>query len=142
MGSIQTSLPSKMKSILYLVLLTVVSCDLEKAPYDVIKEYDGWEHRKFPPTKWISTDDQDVKPHDGPSHGDAFHRLFSYIDGSNENNSKIPMTAPVSMIIFPGEGPNCESNYTMSFYIPSNLQENPPKQQIQKFMSRKDKVLK
>ena len=91
-----------MKSILYLVLFSFVSCALEKAPYDVIKEYDGWEHRKFPPTKWISTDDQDVKPHDGPSHGDAFHRLFSYIDGSNENNSKIPMTAPVSMIIFPG----------------------------------------
>ena len=39
---------------------------------------------------------------------------------------KIPMTAPVSMRIIPGEGPNCESNYTMSFYIPSALQEDTP----------------
>ena len=36
------------------------------------------------------------------------------------------MTAPVTMRITPGEGPNCESNFTMSFYIPSDLQANPP----------------
>ena len=36
------------------------------------------------------------------------------------------MTGPVSMRILPGEGPNCESNYTMSFYIPSDLQDSPP----------------
>ena len=41
-------------------------------------------------------------------------------------NTKIPMTAPVTYRITPGEGPNCESNYTMSFYIPSNLQEDTP----------------
>ena len=36
------------------------------------------------------------------------------------------MTAPVTMRIEPGEGPNCESNFTESFYIPSNLQGSPP----------------
>ena len=41
-------------------------------------------------------------------------------------NAKIPMTAPVSMRILPGEGPNCESNYTMSFWIPSDFQEDTP----------------
>ena len=41
-------------------------------------------------------------------------------------NTKIDMTAPVTLRIIPGEGPNCESNYTMSFYIPSDLQENAP----------------
>ena len=56
----------------------------------------------------------------------AFYRLFNYIDGANEADSKISMTAPVSMRILPGEGPNCESNFTMSFYIPSDLQGAPP----------------
>merc|ERR1712142_404866 len=119
---------SKMKAIISLLTLSIaVYGDLEIAPYEVIQESDGWEVRMFPAQKWISTDVQDVMPHDGPEHDDAFFRLFNYIDGSNEMNSKIPMTAPVSMRILPGEGPNCESNYTMSFYIPSNLQENPPK---------------
>merc|ERR1711915_621155 len=118
----------KMKAMISLLTLSIaVFGDLEVAPYEVIQEFDGWEVRMFPVQKWISTDVQDVMPHDGPEHDDAFFRLFNFIDGSNEMNSKIPMTAPVSMRILPGEGPNCESNYTMSFYIPSNLQENPPK---------------
>ena len=54
----------------------------------------------------------------------AFYRLFHYIDGGNEDAMKIPMTAPVNMRIVPGEGANC--NYTMSFYIPSDLQGAPP----------------
>ena len=32
----------------------------------------------------------------------------------------------INIFNFLGEGPNCESNYTMSFYIPSDLQEQPP----------------
>ena len=56
----------------------------------------------------------------------AFFRLFDYIDGSNNMNAKIPMTAPVSMRILPGEGPNGDSNYTMSFWIPSDFQEDTP----------------
>merc|ERR1712013_285829 len=47
-------------------------------------------------------------PHDGGESSKAFYRLFNYIDGSNDADSKIPMTAPVSMRIVPGEGPNCE----------------------------------
>ena len=39
---------------------------------------------------------------------------------------KIPMTSPVTYRIIPGEGPNCEGNYTMSFFIPMDLQENTP----------------
>merc|ERR1711964_250504 len=65
-------------------------------------------------------------PHDGGESSKAFYGLFNYIDGSNDADSKIPMTAPVSMRIVPGEGPNCESNFTMSFYIPSDLQGAPP----------------
>ena len=52
--------------------------------------------------------------------------MFEYIDGSNDADTKIPMTAPVTFRILPGEGPNCESNYTRSFYIPSDFQMSPP----------------
>ncbi len=39
---------------------------------------------------------------------------------------KIPMTAPVVTEIEHGAGPDCESNFTMHFFIPFNLQSNPP----------------
>ena len=58
-----------MKSFVVIVsILNFVLSDLEIAPYEVTKKYDQWEARKFPPTKWISTDAQDVAPHDGPEH--------------------------------------------------------------------------
>ena len=52
--------------------------------------------------------------------------MFNYIDGHNDIETKIPMTAPVTYRIIPGEGPNCESNYTMSFFIPSDMQIETP----------------
>merc|ERR1719209_2628613 len=59
-------------------------------------------------------------PHDGGESSKAFYRLFNYIDGANEADSKISMTAPVTMRIVPGEGPNCESSkafYRLFNYI-------------------------
>ena len=89
--------------------------------------------------------------HDGHEHSVVFNRLFNYIDGGNSEGMKIPMTAPVSIRchisssnktdlpciliclvktfyprILPGEGPNCESNFTMSFLVPASLQETSP----------------
>merc|ERR1711951_6832 len=116
-----------MLSLLFLTALaSLASCYTEEAPYEVLLEFDGFEMRKYPAIKWISTDVQDVMPHDGPEHSKAFYRLFHYIDGSNDANAKIPMTAPVTMRIMPGEGPNCESNYTMSFFIPIDFQTSTP----------------
>merc|ERR1712177_14803 len=121
-----TDKQDKMQALVLLSLVTIATCYLEYAPYDVVKEYEGWEVRSYPPTRWVSTLATDVMPHDGEEHRKAFYRLFHGIDGSNDADSKIPMTAPVSMRIVPGEGPNCESNFTMSFYIPSDLQGAPP----------------
>merc|ERR1719213_547053 len=116
-----------MKSVTVLfstLTVTLASVHSEEAPYEVTQEYDEWEARHYPPTKWISTDAQDVRPHDGSEHDEAFFRLFDYIDGHNNMNTKIDMTAPVTLRIIPGEGPNCESNHTMSFYIPAAFQED------------------
>ena len=38
----------------------------------------------------------------------------------------INMTAPVATKVLPGQGPNCNSYFTMSFYIPYGNQANPP----------------
>ena len=55
-----------MLALVLLSFTTLVSCYLEEAPYEVTKEYDEWEVRKYPATKWISTEARDVMPHDGP----------------------------------------------------------------------------
>lgn len=49
-------------------------------------------------------------------------KLFDYISGGNSAKTKIPMTAPVVTKIEPGQGPNCESTFTMSFYNPYSYQ--------------------
>jgi len=108
------------------LLVSQTAADLEIAPYTVVEDYGTWEVREMPALRWISTDAWDLMPHDGPEHDKAFWRLFGYIDGGNDAGVKIPMTAPVSLQITPGEGPNCESNYTMSFFIPMDMQETAP----------------
>lgn len=55
-----------------------------------------------------------------------FWKLFNYISGQNDKQVKIPMTAPVSVYIEPGSGPNCESTFTMAFYVPSDFQGETP----------------
>lgn len=39
---------------------------------------------------------------------------------------KVEMTAPVTCHVNPGAGPACESQFTVSFYIPEEHQANPP----------------
>ncbi|KAK2717979.1 hypothetical protein QYM36_006681 [Artemia franciscana] len=36
------------------------------------------------------------------------------------------MTAPVTTLIIPGEGPNCKQTFRMSFFVPEEFQESPP----------------
>jgi hypothetical protein len=56
----------------------------------------------------------------------GFKRLFSYIEGENEDNVKIPMTAPVVTKIQASAGPFCKSNFTVAFFVPFDFQEDPP----------------
>ena len=91
---------------------------IESAPYTVVEVKDGYEIRDYPASKWVSTDGYDLHVHDSQQADDMFQKLFNYIDGQNAEGVKIDMTAPVTIFIIPGAGPNCESNFTMSFYIP------------------------
>merc|ERR1711915_105965 len=129
MGILKQKTQQNMKFLFSLLLTSLTSSALgytEETPYTLLADHGDWEERLYPPTRWVSTQALDPMPHDGPEHARAFWRLFAYIDGGNIEDAKIPMTAPVSMMISPGEGPNCESNFTMSFLIPADMQKETP----------------
>ncbi|XP_073431830.1 heme-binding protein 2 [Dendrobates tinctorius] len=85
-----------------------------------------YEMRQYEPAKWVSTELMTVKDWDSAV-STCFMRLFSYIQGNNEKKVKVEMTAPVTTFIEPGTGPACESTITVSFYIPPEHQDDPPK---------------
>ena len=77
----------------------------------------SYETRIYPPgLRWTSTVVSGVD-YDAAV-GVGFRRLFRYISGENEASAKIPMTAPVRVRIAAGAGPFCESNITVSFFVP------------------------
>ena len=57
----------------------------------------------------------------------GFTRLTSYIQGKNEEEMKIRMTAPVMSYVEPGSGHFSEPAITISLYIPSQQQSDLPR---------------
>lgn len=85
---------------------------------------EDYEIRTYHATNWVSTSLSGTDWDAAMSTG--FHRLFKYIGGTNQNKVKVEMTAPVSCRVVPGAGPACESQFTVSFYIPEEHQSAPP----------------
>jgi len=101
-------------------------CNENDCPrYRVMLTGDGYEVRTYEPATWVSTSYTAMNYSQGS--GQSFWKLFNYIQGENEGNNKIKMTAPVTTQVIPGTGPNCESQFTRSFYIPYIYQNNAPK---------------
>ena len=90
-------------------------------------DHTSWEERIYEPMWWAAVDSEAMTIHDSKESRQAFWKLFRYIQGANEDEVEIAMTTPVTFAITPGHGPNCESNFTMSFLIESKFQGNPPK---------------
>nr|XP_033504735.1 heme-binding protein 2 isoform X1 [Epinephelus lanceolatus] len=88
------------------------------------KKGEDYEIRTYHATKWMSTTLSGMQLDAAMNAG--FRRLFSYIQGNNHNKVKVEMTAPVTCRVDPGAGPTCESQFTVSFYIPEEHQESPP----------------
>ncbi|KAK8400204.1 hypothetical protein O3P69_003123 [Scylla paramamosain] len=110
--------------VVFLQALSVTLC-IETAPYTVVNNAETYEERIYPAQKWVTTSHLSIS-HNQASN-DMFHDLFNFIDGQNDAGIKVDMTAPVTVLVQPGEGPNCENNFTMSFYVPAAHQDAPPK---------------
>ena len=105
-----------MKKIL-LILVSILALNsqtmaYEEVNYEVVKENQKYEIRKYPDRLVIETNS--IK-------GNGFRKLFNYISGNNEKNQEIKMTVPVTQEIKNG-------NMTMQFYLPSKFnKDNAPK---------------
>ncbi|EYU45054.1 hypothetical protein ABFS82_13G056500 [Erythranthe guttata] len=102
------------------------TCDRIECPtYDVIHAGTDFEIRRYNSSMWIST-----QPIDDISLVDAgkiaFFQLFDYIQGKNDNNEKIEMTAPVISEVKPSDGPFCASSFVVSFFVPTKNQATAP----------------
>jgi len=87
-----------------------------------------YELRHYPAAWWSSTNvTADSADEYQPAMNTAFMRLFDYISGENEQNVEIAMTAPVLSKLTPGQGPFCSNAITVSFFMPFDFQDNPPK---------------
>ena len=101
-----------MKKIL-LILVSILALNsqtmaYEEANYEVVKENQKYEIRKYPDRLVIETNS--IK-------GNGFRKLFNYISGNNEKNQEIKMTVPVTQEIKNG-------NMTMQFYLPSKFNKD------------------
>lgn len=87
---------------------------------------DGIEVRNYGSNRWTSTEVQGVSLDDAMETG--FHRLFDYISGANSAGKPIDMTAPVLTQVLPGAGPNCNTTFKVSFFVPFDYQapNDPP----------------
>jgi len=97
---------------------------LDCPAFDVVgKSSDKYEERIYRTASWVSTDllDVDYKA----ANYQMFMKLFRYIGGQNDKEQKIAMTCPVTNRIIPAQGPACESNFTMSFFISPSLSRVP-----------------
>lgn len=76
---------------------------------------------------WASTDVLGNNINEANNIG--FNRLFDYISGANDQSITIDMTTPVLNYIQPPAGPNCNTTFTVSFYVPYKYQTaaGPPK---------------
>jgi len=96
---------------------------LECPDFTLVAVNEGYETRRYPASKWVCTRHRGDEPIGSP----MYSKLFDYISGSNDQGLKIPMTAPVTTIIEPGVGPNCDNNFTMCFFVPTAFWGNTPK---------------
>lgn len=96
-----------------------------KAPEDAGAQPESYEIRHYGPAKWVSTSVETMDWDSAIQTG--FSRLHGYLQGRNEKEMKIKMTAPVTSYVEPGSGPFSQSTITISLYIPSEQQSDPPR---------------
>ncbi|CAH1786585.1 unnamed protein product [Owenia fusiformis] len=97
---------------------------LDCPSFKVIETTKDYELREYAMSNWVTTQLSGIDY--SQAQYTMFMRLFNYIQGNNVKKMKIAMTCPVIVRIIPGQGPACEDNFTMSFFVPPSM-ANPPK---------------
>jgi len=90
--------------------LGIMASGTEQQKYNVVKKYDSFEIRFYPPATLATVYSQATSYRD--ISGPGFRVLAGYIFGGNESEKKIAMTAPVHMDIN-------RDRSSMSFVMPS-----------------------
>eukprot|EP00123_Amoebidium_parasiticum_P020746 comp5570_c0_seq1/m.1485 comp5570_c0_seq1/g.1485 ORF comp5570_c0_seq1/g.1485 comp5570_c0_seq1/m.1485 type:complete len:230 (-) comp5570_c0_seq1:66-755(-) len=99
---------------------------LECPLFKVENSTSEYEIRHYDAALWAVTETEDYDV-DGASR-QSFMKLFHYISGENALQTKIEMTAPVTIVIKPGDGPFCKTTFRMGFFVPLKYQnpQGPP----------------
>ena len=100
-------------------------CDgLDCPRYTLIAVKKGYEIRKYEATKWVGMTIPSM------SFTTALHtaygKIAAYISGANSASEKIPMATPIATKVVPGQGPACDSNFTVLLFIPFAFQSKAP----------------
>jgi len=95
------------------VLATRSQNEIETYPYEVVKNYDDFEVRKYEASLFSSVKLSSKNYKSGSNEG--FRKLAGYIFGGNDKEQKIAMTSPVAMSL--------DDTMTMMFMIPRNLKK-------------------
>lgn len=118
------------------VVMAQSNSKIEKYPYEVVKQYEGFEIRKYEARNfsYVSMPKADYKTNSSK----GFRMLAGYIFGGNEKEKKIAMTSPVSMEMNEGD------SMQMMFMIPAeyNIEDlpNPNNSQV-KFKTEPAKLV-
>lgn len=84
----------------------------EHQPYDIVREYDGFELRHYPDYVLV---DATVSGDFFEAGNRGFRPLLGYISGNNVSAQKFAMTAPVM------QAPRSQVEHTVSFVLPAGV---------------------
>ena len=102
-----------MRTLFFILLSFYSMAQTETQSYEVLKNIAGCEIRFYPPVM--------MAKHTSDNGGSGFGKLFKYISGNNDGETKISMTTPVHM-------EKSESENSMAFVLPKSFnKENAPK---------------
>jgi len=102
-----------MRIIFFILLSFYTMAQTETQSYEVLKNFSGCEIRFYPPVMMAKYSSDNGRS--------GFGKLFKYISGNNDGETKISMTTPVHM-------EKSESENSMAFVLPKSFnKENTPK---------------